>query len=405
MLANSLSSFDIKALVRGGSDIVFSDLIKTLGTYMGDDVQNTQIFLKEMINMLVHQLGKVNYKDQRSIISMVIDIIKLVDNDDFSINIILSFAYSNDRKQRVLAANLMPTIGKVTDKVEESAIELSLDMIPAVKTAIVCALTESNFQDKTIRTILKNAVNDKNDHVQIQAAQVLSKVAPSMTKEYSYLLKNEPTTATCLHFFVDMVKMNGLSHIYEAFIGILDKFALEATRPFYEMLPYITQDEYRYVKEIALKFPKEQLFLSHIHELFLYVEDKDLVFHFLDLKTSCPWRVREVICWQCIALAHKYKLLLIPYAIKLSNDPVAIVRDQSVELWSALIKEDEKAIHSLIQLVQSGFQQRIVLAKVIGKTGSMYRCRDTVEQLQKDNVETVRYCMESQLRSYKPQPI
>jgi hypothetical protein len=112
---------------------------------------------------------------------------------------------------------------------------------------------------------------------------------------------------------------------------------------------------------------------------------------FIDLKSVVPWRDRMLILRQCIEFVPFLGAALVEHAIEFADDQVAIVRNESVKLWVALIRADREIARNVCRLGEMRWQTRLVATKIIAAVGM---CEEFVELgrgLSGDAVFNVRY--------------
>jgi hypothetical protein len=131
--------------------------------------------------------------------------------------------------------------------------------------------------------------------------------------------------------------------------------------------------------------------MSNLAKFCRFLDDKARLLPFIDLKSVAPWRDRRIILRQCIEFVPFLGASLVQHAIEFAEDPVAVVRNESVELWVALIHADREIAKEVPKLVEMKWQTRLVAAKIIAAVGMCDEFMDVAKSLSEDPVFNVRY--------------
>jgi hypothetical protein len=124
-----------------------------------------------------------------------------------------------------------------------------------------------------------------------------------------------------------------------------------------------------------------------------YVEDKAKLIEFMGLESVARWRDRMRLMKQCIEFIPFLGCSLVQKAIEFADDEVAIVRNESVHFWVALIRACPEVAKEVSRLMDRKWQTRLVAAKIIGAVGVIDDFADLATVLSGDEIFNVRFAM------------
>lgn len=340
--------------------------------------------------------------------------------DDALVEVITKSSCEFEPKMHILAAYLIPLVRDST-RVLSLFRSLSLDRVPQVRCEIVKGLPNCNFEESLIKYILVNSSKDQNITVRRAAAMIFGKVAPELVDDFLPLLESRDTVKSALKSVKEIVIQNGLTIISKQFhrACIMEP---ELSAAVVLNISKVVQDEEKaLLLHFAFLLKYTNNMSTHIFKFSQNFSDKDV---FIDLITPIVdgkqmleqhWRVRKNLLEQTLLFIPILHEKLIKIAKIYSKDPVAIIRDMSVKLWVALIKDEDintdnsenQNTSNIISDRKSmiideakkflmdteKWHLRLVMAKIVNEIGIYPDFEDVTEKLSHDMISNVRFCI------------
>jgi hypothetical protein len=100
---------------------------------------------------------------------------------------------------------------------------------------------------------------------------------------------------------------------------------------------------------------------------------------------------------QAIRFVALFGDALVEVALQFAADAVALIRTLSVLLWAELIRNDARRAAAVARLLDSGWQARIVAAKILREIGVTEQLEDVARALAGDPIPNVRDCLAREL--------
>ena len=390
------------------SEIVFkiSSLLKT------NDVTQYQIIFKELeglsvveasksaeysINYIIRYFPSVPMRQQKEFESVLQILMKHLEDDDKRISIISKIAVNTESQVRAVAPHLIKNVEKQSG-LKNCILSLALDRVAIVRKETIKCLIDSHFDKEIVETLIVNGVNDRDDNVKNTTAAIIGLVAPHMIKEYCSLLESPVTCNVALLSISKFASIHGIKALEKSLSVVCELCPNEASVALIEASKYANQDEFDTLILIAQQLTKCELFMVNFIEFLNAFPEKEKLLSLLSIKNINSWRQRALILRNCIELVNDFPEQMADQAINFSCDDVAIVRTLSIELWKKLIEKDPKYIYNMQKLLKKGWQERLIVAKAIGKLDNQI-CKEMIDQLLNDQVENVRRCMNEQLQA------
>jgi hypothetical protein len=352
----------------------------------------------ESIPQLVKSYSTSTGKHQSLAYAMLQKVLDWLDDPAFVLTLVIRHAASPDSRYRLLAISLMRL---VTDpvKLRNSLFSLALDRVPAVRCALIQALPDIKAESKTFESILKSAVYDKSELVQLAASAVLVNLAPQLSTEYSALLKNPKTVESALHKLSEMVEIHVFGSFAEALQIAISHSPDSAAHALIRILPPVVQDsEEEEWFGCAECLSQNCVFIQNLFDFSEHFSDRRRFLQFINGNRSEKWRVRSLMLEQAIKFVALFGDPLVETAVQFAGDAVALVRSLSVLLWVELIKSDVRRAAAVRRLLESGWQMRLVAAKIVGEVGVIEELEGVASELAEDPIRNVRTCLAQRLK-------
>lgn len=378
-------------LLRNRPDLYPDALSLVEASYNGEKDKTVQILIEVIPNM-IRFLQKSNAKVFGLTEKLLISFFKLIDDDEYLNSQIIKIAASSDSRLRTFAAELIQ-YSKNPLKIRNAAYSLTIDRTLQVRSQIAASLEKANFDDRITKTLVVNLSRDAHPQVRNCIIPLFIKYSPEMIKEFNSFLASESTCKTALLYLKPMIIQHKFESLIDSFKVAMNIYPDEAVSAFINVAEEILKDEEDLFIEIALELKHNVKLVSSIHEIYPYLKRKDWISKVLTAEDDHKWRMKSIICQECVHMAPYLNEQLVPHAVRFSNDDVAIVRNLSVQLWIALFNQTNDILDDFKRLLKGGWQQRMVVAKVIASLGVTPRFVMFAETLCKDEVENVRSCL------------
>lgn len=310
--------------------------------------------------------------------------------DDFVIEFISKYHNDVDPKLRFLSVRLLQIVRDST-RILPFCDYMANDELSNIRAAFILCLPNISSSDIAIDDVIKNAVNDDNICVQQAAASVFGSVAPHLVDEYCTLLVNQNTVRDAFPSFPMIAKANGFGSLFDAFMTAMKIDKNDAAVALLETVKVIDfqADEYLLIQAARelLTFTPFTWRLHQFSENFVHKLD------FVELLNPTKlndWRTRFALLKQCEEFVKELGCALCRVAEMFSEDSVAVIRTESVNLWIELLKHSNCIRDTMVErLTRGSWQKRIVLIKVLSNV-SRQGFDHAIEALKNDEVEIVR---------------
>lgn len=319
--------------------------------------------------------------------------------DDVVCEIIRKLAVDSDPKLRALAVFLIPVVREPEDIIQIFD-DLKNDEVPSVRASVVSILQNCIFDEQIINEALKDAINDSCIGVQQVAANVLADIAPNMTSEYCKLLVNPNTARNAFPSMPQIVSHSSFAEIIDSFFIAMKNDKNDAAAALLETVKTVSvKSESTLYIRAAQELVSFTPFTWRLHSFSEKFERKSDFLELLNPSSISDWRTRYALLKQCQEFVPELGSSLARVAEIFSEDQVAYVRNETVNLWVSLIKNDitMKAV-AVERLMRGTWHKRLILSKVIAAVGC-YGFEHAIEQLKSDEVENVRYCIKESIRT------
>ena len=254
--------------------------------------------------------------------------------------------------------------------------------------------------------LLLIALNDQNKQHQETAASFASKFAPNSIDVFMQLITNKSTMRYGLGYLngFDTSNFNPDKENYTLlFDGMKKNFTdaivnnpIEGISALIKLAQILKDNEdlMNELFECAMHLSNCTILISNLFSFAQFFTDKTKFVKLLSLQGVPQRNIREMFVKQCILFAPFIPKELVPVAVMYSNDEAAFIRNQSVSLWIEIFKAYPEGIQTCINsLLENGWQQRLIVAKIISAFGMRDEFEEVAEKLSSDEVSNVRYCL------------
>lgn len=363
----------IDNLGEAGLSIVVDDLLASISNcYLASPQMNTE----EYLDLYVDTISAIPSRYR----------------DDVLVSLVSQFIQSSDFKLRVLAVSLITLVRRNT-RVEDAFRTLSSDSVPAVRLAVVNSLPNCNFNGPLIDSILSKAARDTCDQIRNSVASIIGSVSPHLNDLYIDLLTNPLSMEHALDSFSVMVESSGFEKFINAFASASSIYPEKCAQVLISCAPSVDQCEHRFIYKCAKIFRHVPLFITNLHSFSQSFENKRIFLKFFAVSQMENWRERLLYAQQAVLFVKDLGSSMFDIAVAFSNDEVASVRTESVRIFVELYQTDPSLAERIASLYESGWQQRLVLAKVIGETNLPPAFWEVAKILAVDSVPNVKYCL------------
>lgn len=386
-----MSSIDVTEVFVGNKTSEYESALSVVKNQLIIDQGKTILMMKDIVSVLLNALSKCNVKTIQQNQRTIVELVQLIEDDSFLIDNIIKMATNTDARIRTFAAELVQYVDNPA-KLRNNAFALTIDRALQVRLAILKSLALSKFDDRTMKTLVLNEAHDAHPYIRNQSIPLLIKYAPDSVKEFNSLLTSESTCATALSYIRQILENNSFRHFTDSFTAAAKISPEKTVNALVGSVDLILPKDEETFYRVAEILRHNEEFLSKLHVFYQYLENKQWICELLMIDPQQKWRSKHILCIECIKMAPLFKEKLVPHAHALSNDNIAIIRNQSVDLWIALFNETD-IVDEFKKLLKGGWHQRLVAAKVIGKIGMQPSFELFAEMLSKDEVENVRSCL------------
>lgn len=312
--------------------------------------------------------------------------------DDVLVSFVSEFIQSSDFRLRILAVNLVTLVRRIT-RVDDAFQTLSIDVNPAVRVAVINALPNCNFNGSLVDSILSRAVRDSCEQVRDSAASVIGSVAPHLCDIYIELLTAKSSMSRALDSFPAMVESSGFQKFVAAFSSAISEYPEKCSQQLIACAPAVDQCEHRALYKCGKSFRHIHHFISNLHAFSRSFENKRIFLRFFNVSRMSNWRERLLYAQQAVLFVKDLGADMFDIAVDFSKDDVASVRTESVRIFVELYQTNPTLAERISSLSDSGWQQRLVLAKVISETGLPPAFWEAAKTLATDSVPNVKHCL------------
>lgn len=355
--------------------------------------------LSEIVNC-IHLSGT---KYTQIYIDLYVDTAKSISSqyrNEFVSKQIKSLAVSNESKDRMLAANLIPIVSD-QELIVPQFHTLSLDRVDSVRAALVKILPACNLDEKVINYVLTNAAGDSSQEVKEKVAEVFGVIAPKNLDLFAKVLNDSSVGRFAVRSIPQIAQANGPEQIDTIFKVAAENYPVEAGAALFDIVKSTSPAEHPILVNFTKYLIKNTTFVWHLYELSQYFENKEPFFEFLSPARAKDWRLRYALQIQTKYFIPIFGARLLNYVLRYSGDFVAIIRDGSAPLWAAMIDLDKSVVDKLLWLSTKGFKARIIVAKAITIYGIKPKFMELAKALAEDPVSNVRFCLASRLAEQK----
>lgn len=343
--------------------------------------------------------------DSFNLISNIISTIPIENRDHITVDIISKISCEAETKMRLLALHLIPIVND-SNLVLVHFRSLSLDRAIPVKCELIKMLPECHFDQSFINYLLLNSIKDQNLSIRRAAASIYGKIAPYLLDTFTPLLENPDTVRAALKSVQPIVVKNGLKPLSTSFetACYLDHELSAAV--VLNISRLVSEEEKPLVLHFAYLLKNTKNIITHLYKFSEVFSDKDFFVSMLVPDLSYPhaaqqWRLRKELINQAEMFMPVLHDKLIPIAEAFSNDPIAIIRNLSIDFWISLINDTNNAedkMHVINEIKglltdSSNWHTRLVLAKLIVQLGIEPYFIDSAEKLSHDEVSNIRFAI------------
>ncbi|OHT14987.1 hypothetical protein TRFO_42792 [Tritrichomonas foetus] len=190
--------------------------------------------------------------------------------DDVLVDSISRNSMSNDYRLRILAASSISLVRRY-NRVISHFRALAADIHPSVRITIIKSLSNCNFDEPIINSIVNDAIHDVNCEVKNSIAEVIGYIAPHLTDQYIQLLENPETQNNALLCFNVMVTSSGFSTFFDIVIKIIEKNPDKVFSAIFHAAPFIDPCEHRLLYMCAKKLRHNESFIRNLFHFTRYI--------------------------------------------------------------------------------------------------------------------------------------
>ena len=392
---------EIKNIIKQGKKSMFTTIPKLMRLVFDNYVDDSFSIMKtEVLPVIKNAIQTGGPRKAQDVTELFIEICSAIPRDfrdDFVSELIHKFSVDPDFKIRNLAVQLIPVV-RDNFRVLNEFMSLAKDKNQNVRATVVSNLANYTFEENILNTVLCNAIHDPSVGVQQVAATVFGSIAPQLTKEFCMLLRNPETVRYAFPSMPQVVAHSSFAEVFDSFIDALSFDKNDAALALLETVQKVPMksEESLYIKA-AQALVSFSPFTWRLHSFSQLFTNKSDFIELLDPSKINDWRTRFALLKQCQEFVPELGSQLIRLAEIFSEDQIAYIRNESVNLWVMIMKECPYAQYDTIQrLMRGSWQKRMVLAKVIGVCGTN-GFEETIKTLQNDSVENVRHCINSNI--------
>ena len=392
----------IKTIIKQGKKSTFSTipaLIRLILDNFGEE--SFGLIKNELHPIIISTILTGGPRKAQDVTDLFIEICSMIPRhfrEDFVVDLIHKYSLDKDIKLRLLAVHLIPIV-RDSDRVFDNFSALAHDSNPTIRGTIVSNLSNYTFEEDVIVDVIKDAISDPCIGVQQMAANIFGSIAPNLSKEFCQLLENPETVRNAFPSMPQVVAHTSFAEIFDSFLAALAFDKNDAALALLETVQSVPlkSEESLYIRA-AKSLISFSPFAWRLHSFAQSFTDKSSFVELLDPSHVSDWRTRYALLKQCQEFLDDLDLSsLIRLAEIFSEDQIAYIRNESVNLWVAILKKSIGTKATVVdRLMRGSWQKRMVLAKVIGIHGKE-GFNDIVELLQNDPVENVRHCISTQL--------
>ena len=300
-----------------------------------------------------------------------------------------SLSVDSDPQRRIFCIKILPLIAD-SDYVERCCRSFTLDSVAPVRVELMKVMPCAGLSNHFINYIVGNAVNDASRDVKRAAVGILTMTDCNVSIVNKFL-ENPDTTKAVLRVIKSVVSKYGLESIYHSLRSSLVNVTIDsAAASVINMGKYVDIKDHGLLLDLAMEVRESTAFIRHLKIFSESFQDHTRFIEILSPTGISKWRVRYELMKCAEQFIDIFHDTLIPIAEEFSNDEVACVRNGSAHLWYILIKESEVALQLALGMIDEGFQQRLVLCRIIGLLGERDGLKDITERLKNDPVPNIR---------------
>ena len=312
--------------------------------------------------------------------------------DDVLVDFINRFSSSPDVSLRLLATNSIALV-RSQSRVLEIFKTLASDCASIVRAGAVLALPDSTFDNETVNSIVMNACHDPSQEVRNAAASVIGSVAPDMTEPYESLLRDPETMMNALNSFSAMVEYSGLDPLFLAFTAAAHVYPEKCAMALIECshIPGVADDGLLF--RLAKRLRHVSTLISHLYDFSRHFQRRDEFLKMFRVDRMRKPGERLLYAEQAALFASEFGSKMTGIALDFARDEAVEVREASVKVLVALFLSDPTTAEAISGLARESWEQRLVLARVIGETRVAPAFWDVAKVLSNDTVQAVRVCL------------
>ena len=397
LITNSIVP-EIKNIIKGDKKNQFES-IPTIIRLMIENYPEIGVMIvkNDIFNIIQETIQTSGSRKAADLTDLFVEIASTIPSyyrDEILVDLIHKYTTDPDAKIRHLAVSLIPVV-RDNSRVLTYFQKLAKDKVPTIRGAVIQSLSNCTFDENIINSILVNGTKDSNLGVQQIAASVFGSIAPQLVKDFCRILKNPNTVRYAFPQMPQIVACNSFAEIFDAFDEAIKYDKNDGALALIETVKLVDvkQESALYIRA-ARQLASFQPFAWRIHDFAKSFSNKCDFIELLDPKGITDWRTRYALLKQCEEFVPEVSTSLARLAEIYSEDQVAYVRNESVQLWNLILKNDPTIKSECIErLMRGSWHKRMILAKLIGVYGSLRGFKDAAEKLANDPVENVRNCL------------
>jgi len=359
--------------------------------------EGLELILKEVVGFLNSEYRHSDIASSNSLMKLYIDTVAAIPSrfrESALIDIIKTNTQSLNKRDRVLASLIIPLVADFST-VLSCFNDLACDSYSYVRSTLIKGLPNISYEHPDINRFFIKGCSDPMIQVRSAAASVYGNVDTCDLHRFIKLFEDDSTAKYCLNSLAPMIRFHGFLPFFSCFERLMED-NLNDTVQFIADNPELIDEAI--IVDLLYQYRFEPIVLKSLATIIFKLSDGEEFLCLLDADDELSWRKRRDMAMLCQKLFGFYGNRLLNITLKIANDKIAAVRNESVVLIANIILE-KKTLTDMEPLYRH-WHQRLILAKVVNIIGNPEYLSHMIERLRNDEVENVRNCLNNSLNKY-----